>query len=108
MAARASLKVSWGLRYQGSLSRGNAILSECLAGPQRDKREQPEQGRGCAADRPIRPLPLGLDAEMSAHLGKGHLDGPAPNEPADNVEWIGLEIGTEKALRLELAIAITH
>ena len=42
--------------------RWHAVVTLDAAGPERDQREQAEQGRSGAQDREIRPLPLGLDA----------------------------------------------
>ena len=47
-------------------------------------------------------MSLGLDAEMTANFGKGHLDGPTADEPAKDVERIRVEISAQKSLRLEL------
>ena len=38
---------------------------------------------------------------MPAHLGERHLDRPAPHEPAEHVERIGVRVGAEEALWLE-------
>ena len=45
---------------------------------------------------------------MAADLGEGDLDRPATDEPAQNVERVGIEIGAEKGLRLEFALRVTH
>jgi hypothetical protein len=49
-----------------------------------------------------RPLPLGLDAKVTADFGEGDLDGPTADEPAKDVDWVGIKIGAQKGLRLEL------
>ena len=49
------------------------------------------------------PLTLSLDAKMSAHLLESDLDLPAADEPSDDVLWLGVEIGCEEGLRVELA-----
>src|SRR5215218_10270719 len=57
-------------------------------GQQGDDREQAEQaGRG-AGDRLVRPLPLGLDAEVVTHLAEGDLQLPALHKPADDLHGI--------------------
>ena len=38
---------------------------------------------------------------MTADFGEGHLDGPAADEPAKDVERIGIEISAQKSLWLE-------
>ena len=63
-----------------------------------DDREQPEQaGRG-AGYRAIRPLPLGLDTQMSASLLEGDLDLPAQDEPTDDLQGIPRGIGAQQRL----------
>ena len=79
-----------------------------LLSPERDEREQAEQG-GCGAGNSlIGPLALGLDAEMAADLGEGDLDAPATNEPAQDVARIGREIGAQEGLRAELILAVAY
>ena len=39
---------------------------------------------------------------MTADFGEGHLDGPAADEPAKDVERVGIEIGAQESLWLEL------
>ena len=46
----------------GADGRPGAVAKAC--GKQRHDREQPEQARRGARDRPVRPLPLGLDTEL--------------------------------------------
>src|SRR5690242_14939649 len=79
-----------------------------LIDPERDEGEQAEQGRGGARDGLIGPLPLGLDAEMATDLGEGDLGGPAADEPAQDIERIGGEIGAQEGLRAELIPAVAH
>src|SRR3954451_17006540 len=79
-----------------------------LMSPERDEGEQAEQGRGGASDSLIGPLALGLDAEVAADLGEGDLHAPAANEPAQDIEWIGGEIGAQEGLRAELILAVAH
>ncbi len=76
--------------------------------PERDQGKQAEQGRCGTLDGQFRPLPLCLDAEMTTDLGEGDLDRPAPDEPAENVERIGREIGAQEGLRFEFAERIAH
>src|SRR4051794_37945652 len=79
-----------------------------LMSPERDEGEQAEQGGGGAGDGLIGPLALGLDAEVATDLGEGNLGAPATNEPAQDVERIGGEIGAQKRLRAELILAVAH
>ena len=73
-----------------------------LIGPERDEREQAEQGGGGACDSPIRPLGLSFDAKVARDLGEGDLGAPAANEPAQDIERIGGEIGAQEGLKLKL------
>ena len=72
-----------------------------LLSPERDKGEQAEQGRRGAGDGLVGPLALGLNAEVAADLGERDLDAPATNEPAQDVERLGLEIGAQEGLRAD-------
>ena len=77
-------------------------------GEQGHDREQREQaGRG-AGDRPVRPLPLGLDAEMVAHLAEGDLHLPALDEPADDLQRVAGGIGAQQGLRVEAALGVAQ
>ena len=70
-AAHQSQRVGEGglvLWIPGSLADGGRCLFGLLVGMERDQREQAEQGRGGAADRQLRPLALGLDAEVASRL----------------------------------------
>src|SRR3954451_20714457 len=79
-----------------------------LISPERDEGEQAEQGGGGAGDGLIGPLALGLDAEVATDLGEGDLHAPAADEPAQDIERIGGEIGAQEGLRTELILAVTH
>src|ERR1700733_956371 len=101
--ASASLKVGSGF---GIPSRGPGrrwLAGVELVCPKCDEREQAEQGGRCACDGRVGPLALGLDTEMTTDLGKGHLDGPATDEPPEYVDWIGFEIGAQECLRPQFA-----
>ena len=77
-----------------------------MLGPKGDQGEQPEQGwRGPSYSR-IGPLALGFDAEVSANFGEGHFRRPAANEPAKDVERVGIEVGAQERLRTEFAFDI--
>src|SRR3954471_7837497 len=79
-----------------------------LMSPERDEGEQAEQGGGGAGDSLIGPLALGFDAEVATDLGEGDLDAPAADEPAQDIERIGGEIGAQECLRAELILAVAH
>ena len=74
----------------------------------RHQREEAQQrGRG-AQDRPVRPLPLGLHAQMLTDLVKGHFRLPAQHEPLDNLHRVHLQVRAQKRLGLEVAFRITN
>ena len=68
---------------------------------QGDDREQPEQAWRGAGDGLVRPLPLGLDAEVVTHLAEGDFDLPALDEPADDLQRLLRQVGAEQGLRIE-------
>ena len=75
---------------------------------QGDDREQPEQaGRG-AGDRLVRPLTLGLDAEVVAHLAEGDFQLPALDEPADDLQRLLRQVGAEQRLWFEAAAGVAQ
>jgi hypothetical protein len=47
---------------------------------------------------PIRPLPLGLDTQMSASLLERDLDLPAQDEPTNDLQGIPRRIGADSGL----------
>ena len=53
-------------------------------------------------------MALGFNAEVTAYLCKGHLDGPAADEPAEDIERVGIKIGAQKGLRLELVSDVAN
>src|SRR3954467_10689353 len=73
-----------------------------LVGPKRDQGKQAEEDWRGAVDGHVRPLPLGLDAEVAADLGECDLDRPATDEPAEDVERLRVGIGAEERLRFAL------
>src|SRR5581483_12186245 len=52
-------------------------------------------------DGEVRPLPLGLDAEMSPDRAEDDVERPARDEPGDDLGWRHDRVGTEQGLRLE-------
>src|SRR5918994_7463351 len=78
-----------------------------FVGPECDQGEQAKQDRRGAVYGHVRPLPLGLDAEVAADLGECDLDRPTTNEPAEDVERLRSEIGAEECLGLALTRRVT-
>ena len=74
---------------------GQARLGAEPRGQERDDGEQAgPAGRG-ACDGEVRPLALGLDAEMVAHFPEGDFHLPALDEPADDLQRVAARIGAE-------------
>ncbi len=83
-------------------------MSERRAGrliicPEGDQREQAKQSRGGAQSGEVGPLALSFDAEMGAGILEGDLKLPVGDEPSEDIDGSGVEIGTEEGLRLESA-----
>ncbi len=79
-----------------------------VGGPQRQQREQSEQGRGRSRDGGVGRLPLRLDAEMRAAFLKGRLHRPSTDEPAKKRRWRDREIGAQERLRITQAGRIAY
>ena len=77
-------------------------------GPERDQREQAEQGWGGAQDREIGPLALGLDTEVATNLGQSDLNSPAPDEPAQDLCGFGIEVSAQESLRLLATLGVPY
>src|SRR3954468_15793174 len=75
---------------------------------QGDDREQPEQAWRGTGDRLVRPLPLGFDAEVVAHLAEGDFELPALDEPADDLQRLLRQVGAEQRLRVEATAGIAQ
>ena len=71
--------------------------------PEGDQREQAKQRRGGAQYGEVGQLALSFDAEMGAGVLKGDLKLPAGDEPLEDIDGSGIEIGTEEGLGLEFA-----
>ncbi len=89
--------------------RGN---QRCFGGevvrPESNQREQAKQRRGGAHDREVGPLPLGFDAQMGTSFLKGDFHLPARDEPLEDIDGGGVEIGAEEGLRWEFTARIAH
>ena len=70
-----------------------SISQEC------DDREQAEQNGAGVRDGQVGPLPLGLEADMSADFLEGHLDLPALDKPSQNLMGGLRGIGTQQRQR---------
>ena len=65
--------------------------SDEVVSPEGDKGEQRQQGRRGAGDGLVGPL--ALDTEVMPDLFERHFDRPAPDEPAQDIQCVGLLIG---------------
>ena len=62
--------------------------------------EKAQQGRGGALNGLVRPLPLCLHTQISAHRLKGHFHGPAPQVPGQDHGYREGGVGAEQSLEL--------
>src|SRR5215207_6280284 len=86
----------WALLAIPSSRRDRQTLLEAEPGGQeRDQGEQPEQTRCRTGDGQVRPLALGLDAEVVTHFPEGDFHLPALDEPGEDLQRIAGEVGTE-------------
>ncbi len=60
-----------GFAIAGSLTNGKGLLTQQLLSKNGDERKESQQGGSSARNGQIRPLALGLHAQMSTHLMKG-------------------------------------
>jgi hypothetical protein len=51
---------------------------------------------------------LALDAKVAADLFEGDLDRPAPDEPAQDVQRVSLQVGAQEGLRIMVAHDVAH
>src|SRR3954469_10772640 len=93
-AASVSAKVGLFLRYQAAVA--TARRSWRLSRAARSViREKPKQTRRRTGDGQVRPLALGLDAEVVTHVPEGDFHLPALDEPGEDLQRIAGEVGTE-------------
>jgi hypothetical protein len=85
------------------------VAGACISSPAHSvtSENKPEQCRRGAQDGQVRPLPLGLDAEMPADFLERRLGAPTRNETGRDVRRLIGEVGAEEGLRLALAGGIT-
>src|SRR5215212_541135 len=97
-AASVSAKVGLFLRYQAAVAtarRSWTLLEAEPGGQERDQGEQPKQTRRRTGDGQVRPLALGLDAEVVTHVPEGDFHLPALDEPGEDLQRIAGQVGTE-------------
>src|SRR5260370_11634878 len=83
-----------GFAIPGGLTNGKRVFTQQLLRKNGHERKECQQGRSGAQNRQIRPLALGLDAQMSTHLMKGDFNCPAQDKPLDDLERRCILIGT--------------
>src|SRR3954462_356786 len=97
----------WALLAIPSSRRDRQTLLEAEPGGQeRDQGEQPEQTRRRTGDGQVRPLALGLDAEVVTHVPEGDFHLPALDEPGQDLQRIAGEVGAEERLGVEAALGV--
>src|SRR2546426_10285269 len=93
-----------GFAIPGRLSNRKRLAIQQLMSKNGDERKECQQGRSGAHNRQIRPLALGLDAQMSTHLMKSDFDRPAQNKPLDDVGRLCILIGAKQGQWLRLSL----
>ena len=96
-----------GLAVPGGLPNRDLAVLGMRIGQQSHQREQTQQGRRGAKDGPIRPLALGLHAEMIPDFVEGDFQLPAHHEPFQDLLRFFVQVGTQQGLRFELAFWVT-
>lgn len=95
MATRMSLKVGRGLRCQALLATASCSVGLSWTA-ERVVRENSASRQG-----EVRPLALGLDAEMGTGLLERDLQLPTLDEPAHDLIRRAMEVGAQQGLRGE-------
>ena len=85
-----------GFAIPGGLSNGKRLLTQQLMSKNGHERKESQQGGSGAQDRQIRPLALGLDAQMSTHLMKGDFDRPAQDKPLHDLDSFRVLVGAKQ------------
>src|SRR5215469_8071621 len=80
----------------GCLANRQRLPLEQLMSKDRDQREESKQCRCGAQDGQVRPLALGLHAQMSAYFMKGDFHWPAHHKPLQDGLGTSLLISTQK------------
>ncbi len=97
-----------GFAIPGRLSNGKRLLTQQLLSKNGHERKECQQGRSGAHNRQIRPLALGLDAQMSTNLMKGDFNSPTQDKPLHDLESLCILIGTQQGHGLVPAFWITN
>jgi hypothetical protein len=97
-----------GFGVPARLTRPGCGLRHQVVGPQRDQGDQAEQGRRGAGDCLVRPLTLGLQAEVDARFLEGDLQPPAQHEPLQDLHRLAPRIRTQECLGLKPSGGIAH
>ena len=89
------------LRIPGGLLDRQSLPSGMAVGQQSNDGKQCQQGRRDAQDRQVRPLSLGLHAQLSTHFMKSDFDLPASYKPLDDLLGRNGKISAKQSLGLE-------
>ncbi len=90
----------------GGLAGRQFAPSGMLMRQQSQQREQSQQSRRRAHDRQIRPLALGLEAQMLANFMEGDFQLPSENEPFHDLHRLDVQVRAQQGLGLELALRV--
>src|SRR2546421_9270787 len=85
-----------GFAIPSRLTNGKGVFPQQLLRKNGHERKECQQGGSGAQNGQIRPLALGLDAQMSTNLVKGDFNCPAQDKPLDDLESLCLLIGTQQ------------
>ena len=100
-----SAKVGCDLRYQAAV----ATARRAWGGGRAASRATSENSASRhGVERAFRPLALGLDPEVVAHLAEGDVDLPAPDIPSEDLQRFARRIGAKESLRIEPAHRIAQ
>src|SRR3954463_2856729 len=96
------------LGIPGGAPGAEMAASDEVVSPEGDKGEQRQQGRRGAGDGLVGPLALSFNTEVAPNLFERYLDRPAPDEPAQDVQGVGLLIGAQERLRIVFTFDVAH
>src|SRR4051794_24766293 len=106
-AASVSAKVGLFLRYQAAVATARRAWRLSRAARSVTRENSPSR-QGVVRDRLVRPLALGLDAEVVTHFPEGDFHLPALDEPGEDLQRIASEVGAEEGLWVEAALGVSE
>jgi len=97
-----------GFAIPGRLSNRKRLAIQQVMSKDGNARKESQQGRSGAQNSQIRPLALGLDAQMITHLMKGDFDRPAQDKPLHDLGSLCILIGAKQGHWLILSLWIAN